>query len=47
MFKSIIRYHTELMLNPFFELGEGGGVDSDLLECFDEESDDEEEDEKM
>ena len=37
MFKSVIRAHTELLLNPFFEPSEGGGVDNDMLECFDEE----------
>ncbi len=39
MFKSVIRVHTELMLNPFFEPSEGGGADSDILECYDEDED--------
>ena len=37
MFKSLLRAHTELLLNPFFEPSEGGGVDSDLLECYDDD----------
>ena len=37
MFKSILRAHTELLLNPFFEPSEGGGADSDILECYDED----------
>ena len=39
MFKSILRAHTELLLNPFFEPSEGGGADSDVLECYDEDED--------
>ena len=39
MFKSLIRVHTELLLNPFFEPSEGGGVDTELLECYDEDED--------
>ena len=31
----MIRAHTELLLNPFFEPSEGGGADSNILECFD------------
>ncbi|TNV76008.1 hypothetical protein FGO68_gene9672 [Halteria grandinella] len=41
MFKSLLRVHTELLLNPFFEPSEGGGVDSELLECYDEDDEDE------
>ncbi len=37
MFKSLLRAHTELLLNPFFEPSEGGGVDSDILECYDDD----------
>ncbi len=37
MFKSLLRAHTELLLNPFFEPSEGGGVDSDILECDDDD----------
>ncbi len=37
MFKSLLRAHTELLLNPFFEPSEGGGVESDILECYDED----------
>ena len=46
MFKSVIRAHTELLLNPFFEPSDGGGADSDhILECYDE--DEENEDDQM
>ena len=41
MFKSLLRVHTELLLNPFFQPSEGGGVDSDMLECYDEDDEDE------
>ncbi len=45
MLKVLIKAHTELMLNPFFEPSEGGGVsDADILECYD---DDEDEDQKQ
>jgi len=37
MFKSLLRAHTELLLNPFFEPSDGGGVESDILECYDED----------
>ena len=37
MFKSLLRAHTELLLNPFFEPSEGGGTESDALECYDED----------
>ena len=40
MFKSVLRAHTELMLNPFFEPSEGGGAESEVLECYDEEEED-------
>ena len=42
MLKNLIKAHTEIMLNPFFELSEGGGVsDQDILECYDGEEEDE------
>ena len=40
MLKVLIKAHTELMLNPFFEPSEGGGVsDADILECYDDDED--------
>ena len=42
MFKSVIRAHTELLLNPFFEPSEGGGAESEQTECYDEDDEDEE-----
>ena len=39
LFKVLIRAHTELLLNPFFEPSEGGGAESELIECYDEDSD--------
>ena len=36
----MIKAHNEMMLNPFFEPSEGGGAsDSDILECYDDEDD--------
>ena len=40
LFKALIRAHTELMLNPFFEASENGGIsDQEVLECYDSDSD--------
>ena len=40
MLKVLIKAHTELMLNPFFEPSEGGGVsDENTLECYDDDDD--------
>ena len=40
MLKVLIKAHTELMLNPFFEPSEAGGVsDADILECYDDDED--------
>ncbi len=36
MFKSVIRAHTEMMLNPFFE-GGSEAIEGDMVECYDPE----------
>ena len=39
-FKALIRVHTELMLNPFFEPSEHGGIsDQETLEQYDSDDD--------
>lgn len=43
LFKSVIRAHTEMMLNPFFE-GASEAIEGDSVECYDDDEDSDQED---